>query len=57
MSITVTPLSDAIGAAITDVDLSEEVDAETVAAIKQAWLDNIINMRQSLLEMSPQKTL
>jgi len=42
MSITVTPLSDAIGAAITDVDLSEEVDAETVAAIKQAWLDNII---------------
>ena len=42
MSITVTPLSDAIGAAITDVDLSEEADAETVAAIKQAWLDNII---------------
>ena len=42
MSITVTPLSDAIGAAITNVDLSEEVDAETVAAIKQAWLDNII---------------
>jgi taurine dioxygenase len=42
MSITVTPLSDALGAAITGVDLSQDVDAETVAAIKQAWLDNII---------------
>jgi taurine dioxygenase len=42
MSITITPLLDAIGAAITGVDLSQDVDAETVAAIKQAWLDNII---------------
>jgi taurine dioxygenase len=42
MPITVTPLSDALGAAITGVDLSQDIDAETVAAIKQAWLDNII---------------
>jgi len=42
MPITVTPLSDALGAAITSVDLSQDIDAETVAAIKQAWLDNII---------------
>ncbi|NKB20901.1 MAG: TauD/TfdA family dioxygenase [Alphaproteobacteria bacterium] len=42
MSIAVTPLSDALGAAITGVDLSQDVDAETVAAIKQAWLDNVI---------------
>jgi taurine dioxygenase len=42
MSITVTPLSDALGVAIIGVDLSQDVDAETVAAIKQAWLDNII---------------
>jgi len=42
MPITVTPLSDALGAAITGIDLSQEVDAETVAAIKKAWLDNII---------------
>ncbi len=42
MSITVTPLSDALGAAITGVDLSKELDFEVVSAVKQAWIDNII---------------
>ena len=42
MPITVTPISDALGAAITDVDLSKELDREVFNAIKQAWIDNII---------------
>jgi len=40
--ITVTPLADAIGAEISGVDLSRPLDAETVAAIRQAWLDHVI---------------
>jgi len=42
MSITVTPLSQAIGARITGVDLREELDAETFRAIHRAFLDNVI---------------
>jgi len=42
MPITVTPISSALGAAITDVDLSKELDKEIVSAIKQAWIDNVI---------------
>ena len=42
MSITVTPLSKAIGARITGVDLREALDAETFAAIHRAFLDNLI---------------
>jgi taurine dioxygenase len=42
MSITVTPISDALGAAVTGVDLSKELDCEVVSAIKQTWIDNII---------------
>jgi taurine dioxygenase len=42
MSITVTPLSPALGAAITDVDLSQPLDSGTFEAIHQAWLDHII---------------
>ena len=57
MSITVTPLSDALGAAITGVDLSQDVDAETVAAIKHAWLDNIIIVfpRQNITDDEQEK--
>ena len=40
MSIHVTKLSYALGAAVTNVDLSQELDAATVAAIRQAWLDH-----------------
>lgn len=42
MSITVKPLSDALGASITGVDLSEALDPDTVKAIWRAWLDNIV---------------
>jgi taurine dioxygenase len=42
MSITVTRLSYALGAAVTNVDLSQELDTATVAAIRQAWLDHLI---------------
>ena len=42
MSIRVTPLSKALGAAITGVDLSRELDDETAAAVRQALLDNVI---------------
>src|SRR3954454_25350094 len=36
------PLSGAIGAEIFGVDLSRELDAETVAAIRRAWLDHLV---------------
>ncbi len=42
MSITVTPLSPALGARITGVDLRDELDAATVRAIRQAFLDHVI---------------
>jgi taurine dioxygenase len=42
MTITVTPLSEAIGARITGVDLAGPLDLETVAEINKAWLDNVI---------------
>lgn len=42
MSITVKPLSDTLGAAITGVDLSKALDADTVLAIHRAWLGNIV---------------
>ncbi|MBK19618.1 MAG: hypothetical protein CMM52_12360 [Rhodospirillaceae bacterium] len=40
--ITVTPVSDSIGAQITGVDLGETLDAETVSAITKAWHEYII---------------
>ena len=42
MSITVTPLSKAIGARITGVDLGRELADATFRAIHQAFLDNLI---------------
>jgi taurine dioxygenase len=36
------PLSGAIGAEIFGVDLAQELDAETVAAIRRAWLDHLV---------------
>ncbi len=38
----VKPLGDALGAAIFGLDLSKELDAGTVAALRQAWVENII---------------
>ena len=40
--IRVTPLSGAIGAEIGGVDLREDLDADTVAAIRRAWLDHCV---------------
>jgi taurine dioxygenase len=36
------PLSGAIGAEIFDVDLAQALDADTVAAIRRAWLDHLV---------------
>jgi taurine dioxygenase len=36
------PLSGAIGAEIFGVDLVQELDADTVAAIRRAWLDHLV---------------
>jgi len=41
-SITVTPLHPVIGARISGVDLSRDLDAATVEAIRQAWHDNAV---------------
>ena len=45
-------LSDALGAAVSGLDLSKELDAGTVAALRQTWLDNVILVfpEQSLSE-------
>ena len=40
--IKVTPLPAACGAEITGVDLTQELSAPTVAAIRQAWHDHIV---------------
>lgn len=42
MSLQITPLSDALGASVTGVDLSGELDEKTADAIHQALLDNVI---------------
>jgi taurine dioxygenase len=38
----VTPLGGAIGAEISGVDLTADLDDETVAAIRRAWLDHLV---------------
>ena len=40
MTITVTPSGQVCGAAVTDVDLTQPLDANTVAAIRSAWLEH-----------------
>ncbi len=42
MTITVTPLTDAIGAEVSGVDLAGEIDADTFALIHQACLDHLV---------------
>ena len=36
------PLSGAIGAEIAGIDLARDLDGETVAAIRQVWLDHLV---------------
>lgn len=40
--LTISPISGALGAEISGVDLTGPLDAETVAAIRQAWLDHLV---------------
>lgn len=42
MTLTITALSDALGAEITGVDLSRRVDDQTIASIRRAWLDHLV---------------
>lgn len=41
-TITVTPLSPAIGAEVAGVDLRAALDADTAALIRRAWLDHLV---------------
>src|SRR5437762_3064976 len=41
-SISVQPLAGAIGAEIAGIDLAQELDADTIAAIRHAWLDHLV---------------
>jgi len=41
-SISVQPLAGAIGAEIAGIDLAQELDADTIAAIRQVWLDHLV---------------
>lgn len=42
MEFKVTKLSDALGAAITGIDLSRDLGPDTVTALRKAWCDNVI---------------
>ena len=42
MPITVTPLSDVLGAAVTDIDLSRELASNTISEIKEAWHEHAV---------------
>ena len=42
MAMTVTPLSDALGAEISGVDLTSPLTPETAAAINDAWLEHLV---------------
>ena len=41
-SLRIHPLAGAIGAEISGVDLAGEVDDDTIAAIRRAWLDHLV---------------
>lgn len=42
MQVRVTPLSDALGAEISGVDLGRPLDTETVRTIRNAWLEHLV---------------
>jgi taurine dioxygenase len=42
MTITVTPIAGALGAEIGGVDLARDVSDDTVAAIREAWLEHLV---------------
>ena len=41
-ALTITPSGAALGATVTGVDLSQPLDAKTVAAIRAAWLEHLV---------------
>lgn len=42
MKLDIRPLPATLGAEINGVDLSRELDAETIAAIRAAWLEHLV---------------
>ncbi len=42
MAIAIHPIAGALGAEISGVDLAKDLGAETVAAIRRAWLDHLV---------------
>ncbi|MDP6175712.1 MAG: TauD/TfdA family dioxygenase, partial [Rhodospirillales bacterium] len=40
--MTITPLTQALGAGITGLDLREPLDADTVRALTEAWREHIV---------------
>ena len=41
-SIEVRPVAGALGAEIVNIDLAHELDDETIAAIRRAWLEHLV---------------
>lgn len=54
ISLEIRPLSGAIGAEIVGVDLSGDLDDDTVAAIRRAWLDHLVLFFRDQ-DLSPQR--
>lgn len=42
MNFDIRPMSATLGAEISGVDLSTDLDAETIAAIRAAWLEHLV---------------
>ena len=49
--ISLTPLSEVVGARVTGVDISKPLDAETVSYLTQAWQDHIVLIFPDLREI------
>jgi len=41
-SLEIRPIAGALGAEIGEVDLAEDLDGGTIAAIRRAWLDHLV---------------
>ena len=52
----VRPVAGALGAEIAGIDLSEELDSDTIAAIRAAWLDHLVIFFRSQC-LSPERLL
>jgi len=50
------PVAGALGAEIAGIDLSEELDSDTIAAIRAAWLDHLVIFFRSQC-LSPERLL